>query len=94
MDRFGGAYCTKCLVIVNKKTRDLKRKYKSEGRCVDCGEKNDTKFIRCELCNKAHNHQNREYRDGFDYEYLELDLIKLNEELENENTKCKIASKV
>ena len=41
-------FCKECLEAHNKATRELKRKYRANGKCVMCGEPSSTR--RCKEC--------------------------------------------
>jgi len=88
MDRISGIYCKECLKIHNDETRELKRKYREQGLCPNCGKKPMSGHVRCKRCQEVLDRAVRIYQNGFDPIELELDLKKLKKALENENKKC------
>ncbi len=42
-------FCENCRQIHNKKTRELKRKYRAEGNCVMCAKPSDGRRL-CKVC--------------------------------------------
>lgn len=87
MDRFSGVFCKSCLKQHNKETRELKRKYKEQGLCPNCGKKPMPGHNKCEHCVQVHKKTSRTYLTGYNPKDLELDLLKLKEEIKNENNR-------
>jgi len=89
MDRFSGVFCRACLKKHNKETRELKREYKKQGLCPNCGRKPMFGHNKCKHCVEVHRKTSNTYLTGYNQDELKLDLLKLKEELENENIRKK-----